>query len=158
MKKQKEVEMQVLLEHKSTSKLKEVVSDLRKGSDIKGAILVEGKDAIIAYDLPNTANSESEVNKILDLLKEGIDSNPGENYNGLFAHRILDYKGYKVLAKKLKHDLTLLVMLHKRGYISLAMLDIENSIRRIDEILRECGSEDFRDKGDYDIERIKLAS
>jgi hypothetical protein len=53
----------------------------------------------------------------------------------MFAQRIFEYNGFKVLAKKLRDKLTLLVLLRKRGYVSLAMLDIENSIRRIDEIM-----------------------
>lgn len=114
--------------------LKKVVSDLRKGSDIEGAVIVDGREEIIACDLPEGTNYEAEIPEILAMLEEDGYA-PGEHQKGLFAQRIFDYNGYKVLAKKLKDKLTLLVLLKKRGYISLAMLDIENSIRRIYEIL-----------------------
>lgn len=120
--------------------LKDVVSDLRQGSDIEGAVIVYGREEIIACDLPESTNYEAEIPEILALLKEdGYSSS--EHDKGMFSQHILDYNGYKVLAKKLKEKLTLLVLLKKRGYISLAMLDIENSIRRIYEILGGKGTQ-----------------
>jgi predicted regulator of Ras-like GTPase activity (Roadblock/LC7/MglB family) len=118
--------------------LKKVVSDLRKGSDIEGAVIVDEKEAIIACDLPESTNYEAEIPEILAIFEEDGYA-PSEHQKGMFAQSIFDYNGYKVLAKKLKKKLTLLVLLKKRGYISLAMLDIENSIRRIYEILGGSG-------------------
>jgi len=115
--------------------LKKVVSDLRKGSDIEGAVIVDGREEIMACDLPESTNYEAEIPEILALLEEEDGYSPSEHEEGMFSQSILEYNGYKVLAKKLKEKLTLLVLLKKRGYISLAMLDIENSIRRIYEIL-----------------------
>lgn len=121
--------------------LKKVVSDLRKGSDIEGAVIVDGREEIIACDLPESANYEAEIHEILAILEEEDGYVPSENQKGMFAQLIFDYNGYKVLAKKIKEKLTLLVLLKKRGYISLAMLDIENSIRRIYEILGGKGTQ-----------------
>lgn len=117
--------------------LKKVVSDLRKGSDIEGAVIVDEKEAIIACDLPESTNYEAEIPEILAMLKGEDGYAPSKHQKGMFAQNIFDYNGHKVLAKKLKEKLTLLVLLKKRGYISLAMLDIENSIRIIYEILGE---------------------
>lgn len=131
----KSIEVSKIEDEQTELRLKDVVSDLRKGSDIEGAVIVDGREEIIACDLPESTNCEAEIHEILTLLEEKHGYSPGEHEEGMFSQRIFDYNGYKVLAKKLKKKLTLLVLLKKRGYISLAMLDIENSIRRIYEIL-----------------------
>jgi len=116
------------------SLLKDVLSDLKEANDIEGAVLVDGKDIIVACDLPANAQYEAEIPKILERIEELGGFALNENSKYMFSHCIFDYDGCKILAKRLR-NLTLLVMLQKQGYIGLAMLDIENSIRRIDEIL-----------------------
>jgi predicted transcriptional regulator len=108
---------------------------LKEGADIEGAALVDYEDSIIAYDLPNDKNYKDEIHGILEFIKSTFDSQQDLKNEYIFAHRVFEYNGFKVLAKKLKDKLTLLVMLRKRGYVSLAMLDVENSIRMIDSIL-----------------------
>ena len=120
----------------STIGLRKVISDLSEVEDIEGAVLVEGRDEIIAGNFPDTTDYKKEISEILQMLEDTTDSEKIENQNHIFEHSILDYNGLKILAKKLKERLTLLVVIHNRGYISLAMLDIENSIRKINEILQ----------------------
>lgn len=122
-------------ENRPTSRLEEVISDLKEGRDIEGALLVDEEDAIIASALPENPKYEAEIPEILALLEERDRLSPIKNNKTMFAQRIFEYNGFKVLAKKLRDKLTLLVLLRKRGYVSLAMLDIENSIRRINEIM-----------------------
>ena len=124
------------------SMLKKVLSDLKEASDIEGVVLIEGKDAIIACDLSNNIDYKVEIPEILTMFKHLSDYDLSKRNNSMFAHCIFDYNGCKVIAKRLK-NLTLLVMLQKRGYIGLAMLDIENSIRKIHEILGVTSSKTF---------------
>ncbi|UCE38256.1 MAG: hypothetical protein JSW00_03190 [Thermoplasmata archaeon] len=135
MKFPKDMRQSEFQENLAISRLKQVISDLNKISDIKGAALVEGMNDIIACDLPPSTNYKEDISEILKLLEDGDGYTINRQHEVMFAHRILDYNGYKVLVKKLGDRLTLLVMLQKRGYVSVAMLDIENSIRRIDEII-----------------------
>jgi predicted regulator of Ras-like GTPase activity (Roadblock/LC7/MglB family) len=116
--------------------LEKVVADLRQGSDINGAALVEGNDSIIACDLPGEGNSGIEIPEILSMIERWNASSLGGQNGGMFSQCILDYNGNKVIAKRMK-NLTLLVMLQSQGYVGLAMLDIENSVRRIHEIMQE---------------------
>ena len=116
------------------SRLINVISDLKNSADIEGVVLIGDKNNIIASDLPKRKNYHAEIPEILSRRQQWYDST--KILNGMFAHCIMDYNGYKVLAKRLKHDLTLLVMLQKQGYIGLAMLDIENSVREIHGILK----------------------
>ena len=134
------------LENLPPSRLRKVLSDLIEASDIEGAILVEGKDSIIAYDLPDKTIDDTEIHKILAMLEESNDSPPIKNDNFIFTQSIFDYNGCKILAKR-SGNLILLVMLQKQGYVGLAMLEIENSIRRIREILEGTYPNDFRLSG-----------
>jgi predicted regulator of Ras-like GTPase activity (Roadblock/LC7/MglB family) len=116
--------------------LKEVITKLKEGSDIEGAVLVDEKDDIIACALPDSTRYDSEIQEIMAQLEELGNPVISKTTEGFFTQRIFDYHGLKILAKKLKNKLTLLVILQKRGYVSLAMLDIENSTRKIHEILQ----------------------
>ena len=117
--------------------LKKIISDLRDETDIEGVCIVDKNYEIIASDLPDSSCYESDISEIMQLINEGDGYSVYEQSKVLFSQRIVDYNGCKILAKKVRDKLTLLVMIHKRGYISLAMLDIENSIRRIDEIMHQ---------------------
>ncbi len=136
MKLKEDIRVSEMQENISISLLKKIISDLRNESDIEGACIVDQNDAIIASDLPDSSHYELDISEIMQLINEGDGYSAYEQSKVLFSQRILDYNGCKILAKKIRDKLTLLVMIHKRGYISLAMLDIENSIRKIDEIMR----------------------
>lgn len=122
----------------SISGLEKVVSDLKEGSDIDGAVLVEGRDSIIACNLPDGRDSREVIPDILSMIDRWCASSIGNQHSSMFSQYVLDYNGNKIIAKRLK-NLTLLVMMQKQGYIGLAMLDIENSVRRINEIIRDYG-------------------
>lgn len=115
--------------------LKGILSNLRNISDVQGAILIDGKNSILAYDMQNGMNPLEYLHGITRILDEERRLTIKKKTKRLFIQHIFDYNGCKVLAKKIK-ELTLLVMLEKRGYISLAMLDIENSVREIENILK----------------------
>ncbi len=122
-------------EDMSISLLKKIISDLKNEYDIKGACIVDQNDAIIASDLPDSYGYEADISKIMHLLDNEDDCTVSPQSQVMFAHRLLDYNGFKILVKKLGDKLTLLVIIHTMGYLSLAMLDIENSVMKIDEIL-----------------------
>jgi predicted regulator of Ras-like GTPase activity (Roadblock/LC7/MglB family) len=140
MKLKDDIRVPEMQEHISISLLKKIISDLSNESDIEGACIVDQDDAIIASDLPDSSGYEADISQIMQLINEGEGYSVNEQSKVLFSQRILDYNGCKILAKKIRDKLTLLVMIHKRGYISLAMLDIENSIRKIDETMRGSSS------------------
>jgi hypothetical protein len=117
------------------SRLREVISEIKEGGDIEGAILIDERDDFIVSAFSKGTNYESKTPEILAMLDALKDSNLGKSPDTFFTQRIFDYNGFKVLAKRIKDRITLLVFLKKPGYISLAMLDVENSTRKIHEIL-----------------------
>ncbi|UCG70494.1 MAG: hypothetical protein JSV09_05620 [Thermoplasmata archaeon] len=117
------------------SNINRVISDLKEGSDIEGVVLVEGRDKIIECNMPYEKFCKVEIPELIDTLESRNRLSFNHNHNGILEQYVIDYNEYKVLAKKLENDLTLLVLLQNRGYVSLAMLDIEISTRRISEIL-----------------------
>jgi hypothetical protein len=124
------------------SNINKVISDLKEGSDIEGVVLVEGRDRVIECNMPYEKFCRIEIPELIDNLENGKDLALSQHQSGVLKQHILDYNEYKVLAKRLEDDLTLLVLLQNRGYVSLAMLDVEISTRRISEILRVHSSKD----------------
>jgi predicted regulator of Ras-like GTPase activity (Roadblock/LC7/MglB family) len=124
-----------------TTDLRKVISDLSELEDIESAVLVEGMDEIVAGNLPIVPNYKEDIPIILQMLDNTIESSKMELQNDIFAHSILDYNSLKILVKKIKGGFTLLVVIHNQGYLSLAMLDIENSIRKINGILHGYSSD-----------------
>jgi predicted regulator of Ras-like GTPase activity (Roadblock/LC7/MglB family) len=116
-------------------KLREVISEMKEGGDIEGAVLINENNDIIVSAFSKGADLTLENHEIMSLIEALKDPELGKTQDVFFTQRIFDYKGLKILAKRIKDKLTLLVILKKPGYISLAMLDIENSTRKIHEIL-----------------------
>jgi predicted regulator of Ras-like GTPase activity (Roadblock/LC7/MglB family) len=123
-----------MIEETPISLLHKVVSDLKNADDIKGAAIIYKNNHFLAHEMSDNMDL---VPKIPYLLKN-VDE--GSSNMTLYGHTIKKYDGLKIILKELENDLTLLVILQRDGYISLAMIDIENSIRCIEEILKKSPS------------------
>jgi hypothetical protein len=122
-------------EKESLTRLSEVISNIKDGDDIEGAILINERDDTIVSAFSNSINHKIKMTEIIALLDALKDPMIGKTNDTFFTQRIFDYNGLKVLTKNIMERLTLLVFLKKRCYISLVMLDVENSTRRIHEIM-----------------------
>lgn len=127
----------------SLSRLVDVVINLKRGDDIKGAVLVEGDSDIIVLDTSWDPSYKNEIPNIMKLLNHDTRFTLDEEQKGIFSHHVFDYNGLMIMARRLMDRFTLLVVLKKHPYISLASLDLENSTRRITEILRGCQAQTF---------------
>jgi hypothetical protein len=125
------------IKNTTSFQLNKVISRLKEAGDIQGVALIQGNDSILAYDFPQYKNDKADIQNIIKLLKQAKDSNHTSHHKTHLNHNIINYNGARVLAKKLKNNRFLLVMLHKRGYVNFALMDIENSIGMIDEIMKE---------------------
>ena len=112
-----------------------MVADLKDGEDVEGVVLIGERDYIIACELSSNYDHRNDIGQILKLINEDPKTLSMKNDETIFTCSELDYNGFKVLVKKVRDKLTLLVLLRKRSYVSLAMLNFENTIRMIDSIL-----------------------
>ncbi len=115
--------------------LKKVIADLIENIDVEGALLIDGDYNVLASELPD---NEMFIKNLLEILSSSKRwNNPDLNVfnHVMFKQFVMDHNGYKILSKRIRNGITLLILLGKKGYTSLAMLDVENSTRKIDEIL-----------------------
>ena len=119
----------------ASNMLNNVISDLKSKSDIEGAVLINGGGQVIAPSLPQGGISHLGFSELLPRLLELSFKIPHRAQNIMFPHLISEHNGHRILARSVKEDLFLLVLLHESCYMGPAMLDMENSILKIQEIL-----------------------
>ena len=119
--------------------LKDVISEIKEGGDVEGAALINEKNEIIISTFSKETEYDKCIPEILALMKALKSPDLCSSSDTFFTQRIFDQNGFKILAKNIMDGYILLVFLKKRGYISLAMLDIENSTIRINQILHGDG-------------------
>lgn len=119
----------------ASSMLNNVISDLKSKSDIQGAVLINGGGHIIARALPNINISRLKLSELLPRLMEQNLETTNNARHIMFPHIVSEHNGRTILARYVKKDLFLLVFLQKSCYMGPAMLDMENSFLRIQEIL-----------------------
>ena len=118
----------------SSNLLNNVISDLKAKSDIEGAVLMNGVGQVIARALPRGSISALGLSELLPRLMELSFETTNKTPHIMFSHLVSEHNGRKILARYVKEDLFLLVLLQKSCYMGPAMLDMENSILRIQEI------------------------
>ncbi len=112
-----------------------VISDLKAKSDIQGAVLINGMGQVIAPTLPQGSISALGLSELLPKLMELSLETTNKTQQIMFPHLVSEHTGRKILARYVNEDLFLLVLLQKSCYMGPAMLDMENSILRIQDIL-----------------------
>lgn len=115
--------------------LKKIFSDLIENIDVEGALLIDDNYKVIASELPDNEMFIKNLPEILSNSKRWDNPDLNAFHHVMFKQFVMDHNGHKILSKRLRNGTTLLILLGKKGYTSLAMLDIENSTRKIDEIL-----------------------
>ncbi len=117
--------------------LNNVISDLKSKSDIQGAVLLDRNGHVIARALPHEGISKLKLSELLPMLLELSQLTPQRAENIMFPHLFSEDHDCKILARSVKKDLFLLVLLQESCYMGPAMLDMENSVLRIREILTD---------------------
>ena len=117
--------------------IKFMLSDLSKRRDVLGAVLVRGDMGIVACDLPVYDNETPDILDELAMMENWGAYPRRVPKNSLFPQLVRDGNGFKIFAKQMSGDLTLFVMMRNSGYIGLATLDIEKTIKKIKKTLDE---------------------
>lgn len=119
--------------------VRNVIADLMCGSDVEGVVLVRDDSEVIAGNLPLTGGIMAGGPSIGTFLNEVMENFSMSMQNDIFSQPVAYSGDYQMLARRITGDLTLLAMVKSPGYMGLAMLDIENSVRKIGDILGESG-------------------
>jgi hypothetical protein len=116
--------------------LRSIISDLTRNAEIEGAVLLDEEETVIISDLPNGESYIQNIQNLISGFEDWESSSSNGFYNLMFKQFSSEFNGYKIISKRIKNGMTLMVMMGKKGYTSLAMLDIENSTRKIEEIIQ----------------------
>ena len=77
------------------------------------------------------------INYTLNSMSPSNQKSIQNTQHGMFTESILNYNGHKILTTTIKRDLFLLLVLEKRAYLGLTMLDVECCLREMNSKLDE---------------------
>ncbi len=113
--------------------LKEIMSKLVSISDVSGAAIVKADGSVISWH----TDDGTEPTQYIDFISAAYQKSIHSYKDGMFTESITDYNGHKILMGRIRADVMLLLVLDKRAYLGLAMLDMEGCLREIDKGLDE---------------------
>ena len=118
--------------------LDEVMSKLVSIPDVSGAAILRADGSLVSW---RTKNGEKPTEDI-EFINRSISAAHLKNINslksGLFKELILDYNGHKIFISKIREDAMLLLLVNKKAYLGLTMLDVEGCLREVDKAFDEC--------------------
>jgi predicted regulator of Ras-like GTPase activity (Roadblock/LC7/MglB family) len=105
---------------------KRIVSDLNALIDVKGVAIINKEGTVIAGKTNNGLDLNAYIQVVLQHLEKtakGALICP----KTLFLQSIVNYNGSQILYGRIIDDILLVILLEKKAYLGLAMLDLENS-------------------------------
>ncbi len=119
----------------------EITGKLVSKSDVSGAAILRADGSVISWHTKDGTEPKQDIDFMLDFLVQDHQKNIHYWKSGMFTESILNYNGHKILSSRIREDMMLILVLDKRAYVGLAMLDMEGCLREIDEALDErCSS------------------
>ncbi|MHA2064667.1 MAG: hypothetical protein ACXABY_09865 [Candidatus Thorarchaeota archaeon] len=79
--------------------------------------------------------------EFMDFMTSTYEKNLHHFKDGIFVESMEVHNGHKVLGSKIKRDYILLLVLEKKAYVGLTMLNMESSLREIEKIMETPDSE-----------------
>lgn len=120
--------------------LDEMMNKLVSIPDVSGAAILRVDGSLVSW---RTKNGEKPIEDI-DFINKSISAVYKKNIHhfkdGLFRESILDYNGHKIFISKIREDVMLLLLVNKKAYLGLTMLDVEGCLREVDKAFDECYS------------------
>ncbi len=109
------------------------MSKLVLTSDVSGAAIVKADGSVISW----LSDNGTEPTQYIDFISAAYQKSIHSYKDGMFAESITDYNGHKILMGRIRADVVLLLVLDKRAYLGLAMLNMEGCLREMDQALDE---------------------
>ncbi|MEE9152437.1 MAG: hypothetical protein V3U20_11495, partial [Thermoplasmata archaeon] len=120
---------------KESKALNEITVELASISDVSGAGILKADGSVVAWHTNDGLKPSPYIDFMRDFLTRDHQKNAQNYKHGMFKQSILDYNGHKILLSRIRPDIMLLLLLDKRAYLGLTMLDMEGCIREIDKVL-----------------------
>jgi predicted regulator of Ras-like GTPase activity (Roadblock/LC7/MglB family) len=120
--------------HEENQELKRIVNELSTISDVCGAVLLDSGGEVITQHVKDDISPEQYIDFVVHrpaLIQKYIIPS-GNNMNSMFNQQIVDYNGHKLLVGRIAPDTILLLLLDKKAYLGLTMLDMEGCLRDMD--------------------------
>jgi predicted regulator of Ras-like GTPase activity (Roadblock/LC7/MglB family) len=118
-----------------------MMSKLLSISDVKGAGVVRADGSIVSWCAKDDVKPTQYIDYILNLMPATNQKSIDNFQHSMFTESITNYNGVKILTSRIREDKLLLLVLDKRAYLGLTMLDVECCLGDIDKVLDEsCSS------------------
>lgn len=117
--------------------LQDILAKLVSITDVKIAAVMSTNGSIISWKTRNNGNngkSKEYIECIKDHILKDYQDNLPYHKDGMFRESIFDYNGSKLLTTMINKDILLLLVLEKRAYVGLTMLDVEGCLQCLDSI------------------------
>lgn len=121
--------------------IEELMSRLVSISDVSGAGVIRADGSIVSWHAEEGIKPEQYINYILKVMAMKNQENVYKSQHSMFTESVQDYNGHKILTSRIREDKLLLLVLDKRAYLGLTMLDVECCLGDIGKALDEgCSS------------------
>lgn len=115
--------------HKNKEGLERIVNDLNSLTDVKGVAIIDRDGAIIAGITDNGLNLVTYAQVVRRHIQKP--STRSMKYpKGIFLQSLVSYNGSIILFGRIIDNVLLMVLLEKKAYLGLAMLELENSAKK----------------------------
>jgi predicted regulator of Ras-like GTPase activity (Roadblock/LC7/MglB family) len=117
--------------------LQDILTKLVTITDVKIAVIMKTNGSIISWKTRNNGN-KGKSKEYIECIKNHILNDYRDNLpchkDGMFREAIFDYNGSKLLTTMINKDILLLLVIEKRAYVGLTMLDVEGCLQCLDSI------------------------
>jgi len=106
-------------------------------SDVDEAGIIKEDGSIISWHPHQDIKPNPLIDFTLDFISKNNLTCSQELKMGMFTQAVMDFNGHKMLISKIKPDIILMLLLKKRAYLGLTMLDLEGCLREINKAMNK---------------------
>jgi hypothetical protein len=127
----------LLSHHKTTELINDLIIKLISIPDVMGAGLMGKDGSVLSWRSKDCAEPTKYFNQFSKNTSELHNDKMYPKRNGMFAYSIYNYNGNKILFRYIADNLLLMLILDKRAFIGITMLDIEGCLSDIEMLINE---------------------
>lgn len=125
----------ISLSEKERVMLSQLMDELVSISDISGAGIVKVDGSVVSWHTNNGLKPTSYIDFLMDFLARENQEDAQNYKHGMFRQSIMSFNGHKILMSRISPDMMLVLLMDKRAYLGLTMLNMEGCLREIDKVI-----------------------